>query len=151
VRKALLPALVAVLGLAAIAMAGPAGAARSKTFHFTERVTGASISSTHAAFKIHDSRVGNGAGVQTISVNSTGTGGTDREITYYGNATARSHGTFTLGTPDVNGIAKLTGQGHDTGGTGKLRGFKSTYTFTGTFNTKTLVFTVVLHGTGSTS
>jgi len=45
----------------------------------------------------------------------------------------------------------LTGQGCDTGGTGKLKGFNSVYTYTGTFNLKTLVFTATLKGTGSTT
>jgi hypothetical protein len=135
--------------VAATVLAGGAGAAKTTRFHFTENVTGAQISATEAVFKIHDSRLGNGAGDQIVKV--SGLGGTDKEITYYGDASAVSNGSFKLSAPDAKGVSKLTGKGHDTSGTGKLAGFKSTYTYTGTFNTKTLVFTVVIKGTGSTS
>jgi hypothetical protein len=74
-----------------------------------------------------------------------GSGGSDTEITYYGNATARSKGTFKLGTPDANGIATLTGSGHDVSGTGKAKGLKST--IQRHVNTKTDVFSVTLTGT----
>ncbi len=134
--------------LAATVFAGAAGARKTKTFHFTETLTGAQISATEAVFKLHDSRVGNGAGVQTVKLN--GLAGTDTEIVYYGNASAKSHGSFKIGAPDATGVAKLTGQGQDTGGTGKLKGFRSKYTYTGTFNLKTLVFNATLTGTGST-
>jgi hypothetical protein len=79
---------------------------------------------------------------------STDSGGTDSETTYYGNATARSSGFFTIGTPDANGIATLEGSGGDTSGTGKLQGLRATYTYKGTLNTKTLAFQLVLTGTG---
>jgi hypothetical protein len=139
---------LSAVALAASVLPGAAGAAKKNSFHFTDTITGAQISATEAVFKTHDSRVGNGAGVQIVTLN--GLSGTDAEISYYGNASAKSHGSFKLGVPDANGISKLTGQGRDTSGTGKLRGFTSTYTYTGTFNTKTLVFNVVLKGTGST-
>jgi hypothetical protein len=141
---------VAIIGAVAVAgvLVTTAGATGNKTFHFKDTIVGAQISSTQAAFKIHDSRLGRGAGVQTVKV--SGLGGTDREVTYYGNASGTSHGSFKIGPPDANGISKLTGKGHDTAGTGKLKGFRSTYTFKGTLNTKTLVYKVVLTGTGST-
>jgi hypothetical protein len=148
VRKGFVACIVAVGALTAAVAAGAAGTVKSKTFHFTDRIAGAQISATQAAFKTHDSLLGDGAGVQTVKL--SGLDGTDREITYYGNASAQSHGSFKLAAPDTNGISKLTGRGHDTSGTGKLRGFKSNYTYTGTFNTKTRVYTVVLKGTGST-
>ncbi|MGZ4197914.1 MAG: hypothetical protein ACXVFQ_17125 [Solirubrobacteraceae bacterium] len=122
-----------------------ASAAGKQRIHFTSKVVGAQISANQAAYKVHDSHFGNGAGVQTVRVK--GSGGSDTEITYYGNATARSKGTFKLGTPDANGIATLTGSGHDVGGTGKAKGLTSTYTYSGTFNTKTGVFSVTLTGT----
>ncbi len=148
-RRNLVAGAVAAATLVLAVLAGGAGAAKTKTFHFTETITGAQISATQAVFKIHDSRIGDGAGVQTVTVN--GLAGTDNEVTYYGNASAKSHGTFQLGAPNPQGISTLSGQGRDTAGTGKLKGFKSTYTYTGTFNTKTLTFTAVLKGTGSTS
>lgn len=139
-------ALIAIAAIAGLTLPVAASAAGKKHIHFTTKVVGAQINATQAAFKGHDSVFGNGAGVQTIKLNSAGSGGTDSEITYYGNATAKSKGTFTLGTPDANGIGKLTGSGHDTGGTGKAKGLKSTYKFSGTFNTKTFVFSVTLKG-----
>jgi hypothetical protein len=148
VRKAFVLCIVGAAALTAAVMAG-AAAAKPNIFHFTDTVTGAQISATQAVFKTHDSRFGDGAGVQTVKV--SGLGGTDAEITYYGNASAKSHGSFTLGRPNAQGVSKVTGQGHDTSGTGKLKGFKSTYTYTGTFNTKTLVYTIVIKGTGSTT
>jgi hypothetical protein len=147
-RKWVVSLIAGAVVLAATVLAA-AGAAKPSSFHFTETITGASISATGAVFKIHDSRLGAGAGVQTVV--TSGLGGTDTETTYYGNASAQSHGSFKVGSPDATGVSKLTGQGRDTSGTGKLKGFKSTYTYTGTFNTKTLVFTVVLKGTGSTT
>jgi hypothetical protein len=140
-RRALL-AITAIAGLSVPVIASAAG---KRHVHFTSKVVGAGISASQSAYKIHDSHFGNGAGVQTVKV--TGAGGTDTEISYYGNATARSKGTFTLGTPDANGIAPLTGSGRDVGGTGRAAGLKSTYTYTGTYNTKTGMFTVTLTGT----
>jgi hypothetical protein len=140
-RKALL-AIIAIAGLSVPVIASAAG---KRHVHFTSKVVGAGISANQAAYKIHDSHFGNGAGVQTVKVN--GLSGSDTEITYYGDATAKSKGTFTLGTPDANGIATLTGSGHDVSGTGKAAGLRSTYTYTGTFNTKTGMFNVRLTGT----
>jgi hypothetical protein len=148
-HRKLVAGAVGAAALVLAIVAGEAGAAKTKTFHFTETITGAQISATQAVFKIHDSRVGDGAGVQNVTV--SGLGGTDNEVTYYGNASAKSHGTFKLSAPNAQGISTLTAQGHDTSGTGKLKGFKSTYTLVGSFNTKTLTFTAVLKGTGSTS
>ena len=144
-RKKLFPIAGAIVLSAALV--ATAGAAKKKSFHFSDTITGAQISATQAVFKVHDSRLGNGAGVQTVTF--SGSAGTDKEITYYGNASAISKGSFTLGAPDANGISTVTGKGQDVGGTGKLKGFKSTYTYSGTFNTKTLIYSVVLKGTGS--
>jgi hypothetical protein len=141
-----------IVGVAALTVAVwpvAAGASRSKSFKFTENSVGAQISATEAVYKVHDSHLGDGAGVQVVKV--SGLGGTDSETTYYGNGTAESHGSFKITAPDSHGISALTGHGQDTSGTGELKGFKSTYTYTGTFNTKTLVFKVVLKGTGSTA
>lgn len=140
-RRALL-VIIAIGGLSVPVIASAAG---KRHVHFTSKVVGASISANQSTYKLHDSHFGKGAGVQTVKVK--GSGGTDAEITYYGNATARSKGTFKFGTPDANGVATLTGSGHDVSGTGKAAGLKSTYTYTGTFNTKTGVFHVTLTGT----
>jgi hypothetical protein len=89
--------------------------------------------------------MGNGAGTQTLTFR--GSGGSDTDITYYGTATARSKGTFTLGPPDANGIAAVTGTGHDFAGTGKLKHLKSSYTYAGTYDTRTGLYRVTLRGT----
>jgi hypothetical protein len=136
---------LAVPVIAALAIPGVASAAGKRHVHFTAKVVGAGISATQSAYKLHDSFFGRGAEVQTVKV--TGSTGTDREITYYGDATATSKGTFTVGAPDANGLARITGHGHDIGGTGNAKGLKSTYTYSGTLNTKTGVFEIMLTGT----
>src|ERR1700712_5003195 len=137
--------LIAILGIAALSVPVVASAAAKRHVHFTSTTIGAAISGTESTFKLHDSVFGKGAGVQTIKL--SGGGGTDSEITYYGNASAKSRGSFKVGTPDTNGIAPLTGAGHAVSGTGKAKGLKSTYTYTGTYNTKSTVFKVNLTGT----
>ena len=138
-------ALLAIGAVAVLSVPVIASAAGNQRVRFTSKVTGAGISANQSTYKVHDSHFGTGAGVQTVVVK--GSGGTDSEITYYGNATARSKGTFKIGKPDASGVAPLTGSGHDFSGTGKARGLKSTYTFSGTYNTKTSVFHVTLTGT----
>ena len=54
---------------------------------------------------------------------------------------------FKLGAPNAQGIATLSGSGHTIRGTGGARGLKSSYTFAGTFNMKTGVYTIHLTGT----
>ncbi len=139
--------VIAVSAMAGLTIPMVALAAAKRHVHFTSEVVGASISANQATFKLHDSVFGNGAGVQTVKVSASGAGGTDTETTYYGNGAAKSKGTFTVGTPDANGIAKLTGSGRDVSGTGVAKGLKSTYTYSGTINTKTSVFRVTLKGT----
>jgi hypothetical protein len=143
-RKSLLLPSVAVLA-AGVAFTASAGAKGTRTIKFTDTVVGGSITDTKAAFSVHDSYMGDGAGVQTVTLN--GTSGTDTTIVYYGDATATSKDTFTIGQADANGNAPLTGSGHDTHGTGKLKGLSSIYTFSGTVNLNTQRFTVKLKGT----
>lgn len=138
-------ALIAIVAIAGLSIPVIASAAGKRHIHFTSKIVGAGISANQSTYKVQDSQFGDGAGVQTVNVN--GSSGSDTEITYYGNATARSKGTFTIGKPGANGIAPLTGSGHDVSGTGKAKGLRSTYTYTGTYNTKTAVFNVTLTGT----
>ena len=124
----------------AVAIAIPAAAGTTPTHrnvHFTDTVVGAAISPTEAVLKVHDSVVGDGAGVQRIT-GLTATGGTDVTTIYYRGATAVAHDTFKLSAPDANGIITVTGTGKDVSGTGKFRHLRSTYTFTGTFRTPTM-------------
>jgi hypothetical protein len=138
-------ALMAIIATAGLSIPVVASAAGTRHIHFTTTVVGAGISANQATYKAHDSHFGDGAGVQTVTVKESG--GTDSEITYYGNATVRSKGTFTLGTPDANDVASVTGSGHDVRGTGNAKGLKSTYNYTGTYNTKTSVVKITLTGT----
>lgn len=102
--------LVALAALAIPAIAASSGRAH-KHVHFTEHITGAGVSATQSVFKVQDSVAGNGAGTQIATLNSTATGGTDKETTYYGDASATSHGTSTLGAPNAQGVATFTGSG----------------------------------------
>lgn len=145
---------LAFIGLSAVvaaALTAPALAASGPTHvnvHFTETLTGASISATESTYKVHDSVAGNGAAVQRIT-NLSANGGTSITKVYYGNAIATSRDTFTLSSPDANGIITITGRGHDVSGTGKLKRIKSTYTFTGTYDSKTTIVHTTLKGTES--
>ena len=143
--------ITAILAIAALTVpvvaVATAGAAGKKHIHFTTTASGALISGTQAVYKVHDTLFGNGASVQTTKSNAAGTGGTDSETTYYAHGSARSKGIYKLSAPDANGIIKITGTGHDVGGTGAAAGLKSSYTFSGTLNTKTLLLKIVLKGT----
>jgi hypothetical protein len=143
-RKLLVITLPA-LAVAALAFGATAGAKGTRSVKFTDTVVGASISDTQGAMSLHDSRLGNGAAVQTIKV--TPTGGTDTTVAYFKSGSATSTDTFTIGQADANGNAALTGTGKDVKGTGKLKGITSTYTFSGTYNVNTTRFTVKLSGT----
>ena len=139
-------ALISIIAIASLAIPAAATAAgKRRHLHFTSTVVSAATSASEAVYKVHDSHFGDGAGVQSLQV--TGSSGTDSEITYYGNATVRADGAFTIGTPDANGIAPVNGSGHDVSGTGKAKGVSSTYTYTGTLDTKTGVVSVTLTGT----
>lgn len=74
-------ALIAIIAIAGLSMPVVAAAAGKRHIHFTTKIVGAGISANQATYKVHDSQFGDGAGVQTMTVN--GSGGTDREITYY--------------------------------------------------------------------
>lgn len=147
-RRLLVMAVVGVVAaIAVLPGASGATAERHKNIHFTSVIVGAAISPTRSVFSVHDSIMGNGAGTQTLTFRASG--GSDREITYYGTATARSTGSFTLGAPDANGIAALNGNGQDFAGTGKLKHLTSRYTYAGTYDTRTGLYRVTLRGTES--
>src|SRR5436190_9561576 len=122
----------AAIAAAAVLAVVPLSAAKSKrTIKFTNTAQGASLSATKAAFADHDSVFGNGAGVQVVKLNSDGSSGSDTTTVYYGSGTATSKDTFTIGQPDAKGVAPLTGKGNDVKGTGRFKGLRSSYTFTG--------------------
>ena len=149
VRTGLALALVA-LGVAAFAIPATAGRTppRHRNVHFTTTVVGATISSKEAVLKVHDSVAGDGAAVQRIT-SLTATGGTDVTTNYYRGAPAVARDTFTLGAPDANGVIQVTGHGKDVSGTGKFKNLRSTYTFTGTFDSKTGISRIKVTGVES--
>lgn len=135
---------LALISCVALLPAMTAGATAERTIPFTDIISGASISATQSAFSVHDSFAGDGAGVQTTRL--TESGGSDTTMIYYAHATNRSKDTFTIGAPDADGNAALTGKGSDISGTGRLAGVRSTFTFAGTVNVKTGSYKVRLKG-----
>jgi hypothetical protein len=129
-------------------VAAPPHKLKHRNVHFTDVVDGASLSATEAVLKVHDSVAGDGAAVQKITSLSA-TAGTDVTHNYYKNASAVSHDSFTLSAPDADGVISVTGHGKDVSGTGLFRHIRSTYTFTGTFNTKTGINHTEVAGTES--
>lgn len=141
--------LVVLVGLPGYAIA----AKKAKKHAFTETDVGATISlsgtSYEAVYKSTNSIDGSGATVQTGTVSgaSLPLTGTDTDIAYYPNGVSKATDTFTIAAPDANGISALSGSGHCTGGTGVHKKEKCSYTFTGTYNTKTTVTTTSTKGT----
>ena len=130
----------------AIAIAAPALAATTRTahkrVHFKESLVGASISSSQAVYMLHGSLGGDGAAVSTSTSDTTDTG-----VAYYVGGSVVFRDTFTISAPSPQGIATITGTGHDFGGTGRFKHIHSSYSFTGTDDTKTGVMTISLEGT----
>jgi hypothetical protein len=140
--------IAAAAACALTAVPAAAAAAKNKV-HFTDRIAGAAVSPTVSAFMIHDSVFGDGAGVQTVKLAAAGNRGTDVSRTYFPGGSATSHERFSIGKANAQGIARLTGTGHDVKGTGKLKHIKSSYRFSGTVNVKTMAFNIRLTGTES--
>jgi hypothetical protein len=142
--------LFIVTGLSAYAVAAPKGPTKHR---LTETLIGAQVSvkgsSSESVYKVNSSLDHAGAAIQDVTV--TGTtfplSGKDTFTTYYPNGVARSRDTFTLATLDANGISLITGSGKCLGGTGVHKKEKCTYTFKGTYNSKTTVASVKVTGT----
>jgi hypothetical protein len=73
--------------------------------------------------------------------------GTYTGTTYCANGVSKSKAKYVLNAPDANGIIAYTGSGKCVGGTGVHKKEKCTFTFKGTFNTKTSVDTGKITGT----
>jgi hypothetical protein len=120
---------------------------------FTENVTGAHIGTTgHSfenAYKVTGPLDGAGAGVEEGSITATtpSISGASTLTDYFADGAQKLKETFTLGAPNVNSISTLTGSGKCVGGTGVHKTQKCTYTFTGTDNEKTTVYTFKVTGT----
>ena len=102
-------------------------------------------------YKVHSSLYGNGAAVQKAKLkNSTfPLHGTDTITTYYADGAASAADKFTIGALDAAGIAKITGTGKCTGGTGIHKHQHCSYKLSGTYNNKTSVSHVTAIGTVS--
>ena len=94
---------------------------------------------------LRNSAAGPGAGelVLTKHGNSAALRGTD----YYGCGTINVAATVTLGKARAHGVARVTGNGRLTGGTGNYEGVKGAFTLTGRLSTKTNRGTFRLTGT----
>jgi hypothetical protein len=139
-----------VAGFSPYALAAPKGPTKRA---FTENVTGAQISMTgltlKGAFIVTNSLDGTGAGIQEGSISGTTfpISGKTTDTDYFADGVQKLQETFTLGTPNANGISTLTGTGTCVGGTGVHEKQKCTYTFTGTDNLNTKVATAKVTGT----
>jgi hypothetical protein len=146
--------MATLVGLVVAVSFASAGAAATKHARaFTQTDLGAQISmngtSFQTAYKVTDSLDGSGASVQTGKVSGTAfpLSGSDSDIAYFANGVGRTKDTFKLGTPDANGISAITGHGKCVGGTGIHKTEKCSYSFTGTYNTKTTIAKVKVTGT----
>jgi len=138
--------LVIMAGLSASAVAAPKGPTKRA---FTEALTGATISTNESAYKVISSLDGTGAAIQHVSVSGKTfplTGKLANTI-YFADGVARAIGTFKLGALDANSISAITGSGKCVGGTRVHMNEKCTFTFTGTYNSKTTVAKVKVRGT----
>jgi hypothetical protein len=142
--------LLIVAGFSAYALAAPKGPTKRA---FTETVIGAEIgagtSSPFEVFKVVSSLDGTCAAIGYI--HNTGTSfpihGTDPSTTYCANGVSLSNGKYVLNAPNASGIIAYTGSGKCVGGTGVHKKEKCTFTFKGTFNTKTSIDTAKFTGT----
>lgn len=144
-RRTVIALTAAALAAAAAIPALAASGAKHKTVHFTETLVGAGINKTQSVYKVHDSVQGNGAAVQTVT-SSNSKGGTSTVVSYYRHGSTTGTADFKFGTPQ-NGVLPLTGSGRTTGGTGSDKGVHSTYTFKGTYDSKTSIVHVTVTGT----
>jgi hypothetical protein len=155
--------VVGVMAIAAVAAAlvmtggaGPAAAgvratpaAAAKDKPFTETITGAQISQTGSTvvsvWSDKNSVEGDGAGVVTITLNGTDATGSGTQ--YWASGAAKFTETFTLGAAGADGTIPYTGSGKCAGGTGVHKHEKCNFTFEGSLNPTTTVFTSNVTGT----
>ena len=110
---------------------------------FIATLTGAQISSHgtsfEAVYKVVSSLDATGAAIQdaTVAGITLPVNGKDTWTSYLANGVSKRKDTFTLSALNSSGISTITGSGKCTGGTGVHKNEKCTYTFTGTFNSKT--------------
>jgi hypothetical protein len=123
--------------------------AKARTTSWTQTGTGSSISkdgSIMIVAAVKNSLDGDGAVVATVTLN--GTSGTDTATRYQANGVQKFQESFTLGTPDANGLTPYSGTGKCTGpGTGVHKHEQCNYTYTGTLNSTTQVVEFSISGT----
>jgi len=73
--------------------------------------------------------------------------GTDTATTYCANGVSKTKDKFKLSALNAQGISMITGSGKCVGGTGVHKNETCTYTFNGTYNTKTTVANLKITGT----
>jgi hypothetical protein len=138
--------LVIVTGLSAYAVAAPKGPTKRA---LSQTLTGATISANESALKVVSSLDGTGAALQHVSV--TGKtfplSGKLTETIYFADGVAKAKGTFKLSALDANAISTITGSGKCVSGTRVHKAEKCTFTFTGTYNSKTTITKVKVIGT----
>ena len=138
--------VAALAALAVLAAGVSATTAAAKTRHRVAlTLVGAQIGPGENVYDVHGTT--RGALVQLPKTNATATGGTSTSTLYDGQGTVVSRDAYTLSPPDASGIVTISGTGRNVSGTGKYKGIKGTYKFTGTFNTQTTVSSVKVVGT----
>jgi hypothetical protein len=138
--------LVILTGLSAYAVAAPTGPTKHA---FTETLTGATISANESAYKVVSSLDGTGAAIQHVSLSGTTfpLSGKLTETTYFADGVAKAKGTFKLSALFENGLSTITGSGKCVGGTRVHKKATCTFTFKGTYNSKTTIAVVQVIGT----
>lgn len=151
-RRAVRAMAIGAVAAATLAMtAGVATAAKdkSKSVSFTETITGAQISQNGSTlvsvWSDKNSVEGDGAGVVTITLNGNEATGSGTQ--YWASGAAKFTETFTLGAPTADGTIPYTGSGKCAGGTGVHKNEKCSFTFDGSLNPTTNVFTSNVTGT----
>jgi hypothetical protein len=128
---------------------------KTRTKPFSEVEAGVMLSSSGSRFedvyRIKRSPDGEGAAIRDGVFHGTTfpVSGTDTVTSNYKDGRQTATETFTLGTPQLDGIGTITGHGRCTGGTNQHEREKCSYTLKGTYDLLTSVFKITLSGTDS--
>jgi hypothetical protein len=120
---------------------------------FTSVQTGVRLSTSGNAFedtyKVKQSPFGEGTVIRdaNFAASTFPASGSDTAKTYDRGGRTFAHETFTLGTPNVDGIGPISGKGTCTSGTGTHHGETCTYTIKGTYDLITGITSMTLTGT----
>ncbi len=150
-RRAVRAMAIGAVAAATLAMtASVAGAKdKSRAVSFTETITGAQISQNGSTlvsvWSDKNSVEGDGAGVVRIMLNGNEATGSGTQ--YWASGAAKFTETFTLGASGADGTIPYTGSGKCDGGTGVHKKEKCSFTFDGSLNPTTNIFTSNVTGT----